>query len=658
MTTPGTEGSHQKPTLRGALRSVRLVWKVNGLFLLILVAALGISGYFTNLDFERSEIAAARELSLDSSNRIVRRIRELMLEEDAHDLPGVVNRMGAESPSYRDIRLISHQGMVLASQLPGSPLTVDSLSWPCLVCHTSTGRDAFAADSTGCSFCQVIEHALEPRALSVVTPIFGGAGCDDAGCHAAATDSTLLGVLQADYSLARTDALIAQRNRHTAYAIILSLILGSVATWWMTERLLGKRIRALREGALRLAEHDFTFRFSDSTGDGISQLVGVFDNMTSELSTTLTELMSAKEHLQAVVENSADIIITVDPTGLITTFNPGAEQILGYNREEVIGRRIEMLFADPRERDAAIAQLEHSDHVVNYVTRFVTKDGVIRNVLLTLSRLRSPDGDPIGTMGVSKDITNELELQRRLNRSQRMAALGQAITGIQHSIKNMLNVMKGGSYMVKLGLTNDDRAMMLEGWEMVQQGIDDMTEMSRSMLDFARTRKLNIKPTDLGELARKIHHLNRSKFKEDGVALELEVAPDLPLVECDGEMIRSVIMDLTGNALDACSWKEYKDGEVPRVTMVVQRGDMNGRVEIVVKDNGVGMTEEVRGRVFTPFFSTKEKKGTGMGLAVVARIVSSHEGRTAVESEPGKGATFRVSLPIEGPNLREEGVDA
>jgi len=658
MNTSGTEGPDQKPTLRGALRSVRLVWKVNGLFLLILVAALGISGYFTNLDFERSEIAAARDVSLDSSNRIVRRIRELMTNGEAHDLRGLVNRMASENPSYRDIRLISHQGTVLASQLPGSPLTVDSLTWPCLVCHTSPGPGPNPADSTGCSYCEVLEHGLEGRALSVVTPIFGGVGCDGPGCHTQATDSTLLGVLQADYSLARVDALIGQRNRHTAYAIILSLILGSVATWWMTERLLGRRIRALREGALRLAEHDFTFRFGDSTGDGLSQLAGAFDNMTSELSSTLTELMNAKEHLQAVVENSADIIITVDPTGLVTTFNPGAEQILGYNREEVIGRRIEMLFADPRERDAAITQLEHSDHVVNYVTRFVTKRGVVRNVLLTLSRLRSPEGDPIGTMGVSKDITTELELQRRLNRSQRMAALGQAITGIQHSIKNMLNVMKGGSYMVKLGLTSDDRAMMMEGWEMVQQGIDDMTEMSRSMLDFARTRKLNIKPTDLGELARKIHQLNRSKFQEDGVALELDVTPDLPPVECDAEMIRSVVMDLTGNALDACSWKEYREGEIPRVTLGVHRGDMNGRVEIVVSDNGVGMTEEVRGRVFTPFFSTKEKKGTGMGLAVVARIVSSHEGKTTVESEPGKGATFRVSLPIRGPNLREEGVDA
>ena len=79
-----------------------------------------------------------------------------------------------------------------------------------------------------------------------------------------------------------------------------------------------------------------------------------------------------------------------------------------------------------------------------------------------------------------------------------------------------------------------------------------------------------------------------------------------------------------------------------------------GHIEIQVQDNAEGMTEEVRKRVFTPFFSTKEKKGTGMGLAVVSRIVSSHEGRTTVESELQKGTTFRVSLPINGPSLREE----
>jgi signal transduction histidine kinase len=296
--------------------------------------------------------------------------------------------------------------------------------------------------------------------------------------------------------------------------------------------------------------------------------------------------------------------------------------------------------------------------VVNYFTRFVTKNGKIRNVLLTLSRLRSPDGEPIGTLGVSKDITRELRLQRRLLQSERMAALGQAITGIQHSIKNMLNVMKGGSYMVKLGLGNDDKALLTEGWEMVQQGIDDMTQMSKSMLDFARTKKLNIQPEDLGALLKKIHGINRAKFKDDGVELFLEPIPELPRVEVDAEMIRSVVMDLLSNALDACSWKNYPVNDSPRVTMGLRVASDPSFVEIVVKDNGEGMPEEVKERIFTPFFSTKDKAGTGMGLAVVERIVKSHEGTITVESELKEGTEFCVTLPISGPSFREEEEDA
>jgi PAS domain S-box-containing protein len=650
MSPDGAESTRRRPTLRGGLRSLRLVWKVNGLFLLILAGALGVSGWVANLAFERSEISAAEDLSLDASQRIVAQIREAMIRGEYYGIGSLVGRIASGNPAFRDIRFLTHEGRTLASQLAVGGLVADSASWPCSVCH-STG--VAVRDTTAWAFSEIIQPPGQDRALSVVTPVLAGGGCRGGGCHADADDSALLGVLQADYSLARVDALIDQRTRFTLWAMIVSLLLGSAVTWWAMDRLLGRRIQALREGALRLAAHDFSFRFGDDTGDGLSELVGVFDEMTEELSSALLELSSAREHLQAIVENSADAIITVDPTGLITTFNAGAEKMLGYYREEVVGRRIELLFENPADRDTAIEQLDHTDHVVNYVTRFVAKDGKKRNVLLTLSRLRTPEGEPIGTLGVSKDITRELRLQRRLVRSERMAVLGQAITGIQHSIKNMLNVMKGGSYMVKLGLDKDNRNMLLEGWGMVQEGIEDMTEMSRSMLDFARTKKLKVQPTDLGALAERIHGLNRVKFGEEGVWLDLERTPDLPLVECDGEMIRSVIMDLLSNALDACSWKDYPQQESPAVTLGVQPG-ANGYVEIFVRDNGEGMSEEVRSRIFTPFFSTKEKKGTGMGLAVVSRIVSSHEGRTVVESEEKRGTTFRVSLPIRGPSLREE----
>jgi len=645
----------RKGSLQAAFRSLRLVWKVNGLFLLILVLVLGISAYASNLAYEKAELSAARELSLETSDRILQRIRRIMMEGPPHELQGVVGQMASENPIYRDVRLLDHGGAVLSSQLPPETQAIDSTSWPCTVCHEPGPAPG---GTPGCPTCKVLGESEGARYLSVAMPIYAEAGCVGGGCHDASADSTVLGVLQSDYSLARMDSLIAQRNRQTIWAILISIILGSAATWWMTERLIGRRIQALREGALRVAQHDFSFRFGDTTGDGLGEFVGVFDDMTEELSSTLLELSSAREHLQAIVENSADIIITVDPAGLITTFNPGAEQILGYQREEVVGRRIEMLFQDPRDRDKAISELDHTDHVVNYITRFVTKNGKIRNVLLTLSRLRSPDGEPIGTLGVSKDITRELRLQQRLLRSERMAALGQTITGIQHSIKNMLNAMKGGSYMVKLGLTRDDKAMLMEGWEMVQQGIENMTQMSRSMLDFARTQKLRIKPTDLVGFLEKIHGQSKSKFKDEGVELVLESAEELPPVEVDAEMIRSVVMDLLSNALDTCSWKVYPANERPRVTLGISSSADPAYVDLVVKDNGEGMPAEVKERIFTPFFSTKDKAGTGMGLAVVSRIVKSHDGRITVESEPKEGTTFTVTLPINGPSLREEDSDA
>ncbi|NNM05369.1 MAG: PAS domain S-box protein [Gemmatimonadetes bacterium] len=651
MSTPEGKEAKARPTLRGAMKRLRLAWKVNGMFLLILAGALGISRFLANLDLERAGIATARETSIATSERIQTRLRSIMMSHQANELVSVVDRMASENPAFRDVRLIAHGGLVRTSQLDTLPSTVEVDSWPCTVCHLDPG---VAPTTTLETCCEVLEFGGDERALSVVTPVFGEEGCSSSTCHTDATMGSVYGLLQADFSLASVDALIDHQTRRTLWAILLCMLLGTVAAWWMTERLVGRRIRVIKAGARRLAEHDFSFRFRDSTGDGLSEVTSVFDSMSSELSATIRELTSTKEYLQAIVDNSADIIITVDPEGLIRTFNPGAEKVLGYTKEEMIGQRIETIFAEPKDRDAAIEQLENGDHVVNYMTHFVTRDNDLRNVMITLSKLIAPDGTSMGTMGISKDLTDELRMQVQLMRSKRMAALGQAITGIQHSIKNMLNVMKGGAYMVKLGLKKDDRSMLIEGWEMVREGMEDMTQMSMSMLDFARTRKLKLQPLDLGELLRKVHSISHAKFSDAGVDLSLDIPDEFPEVVCDEDGIRSVVMDLISNALDACSWKQYDPGEKPEVVMRIVPAPWDQRVEIQVQDNAEGMTEKVRKRVFTPFFSTKEKKGTGMGLAVVARIVESHEGDTYVESDPGKGATFRVSLPIEGPSLREE----
>jgi len=638
------------------LRRPPLVWKVNGIFLAIMVAVLAVSAGVTAWLHEYAAVESARDLSRVSFNIILQDIRELMVRGEPSSVGALIEQLAGDRTVFRDIRLIGHDGRVMASTLDPVGIVIGQDSWPCSHCHGAAGLQN---DSTIELFDEIVEFRDGERAISVVMPTFASAGCRTVGCH---TDSgeapPVLGVMQADFTLRGVENHIAQSARDIILALLVSIVLGAVATWWATDRLVGRRLRALREGAQHIADRDFSFKFGQTArSDRISQVEGILNDVTSELSLTISELTNTKEYLQGIVESSADIIITVDPDGRIMTFNRGAEEVLGYDRSDVVGKHIETLFADPRERDIAIAQLRHTDNVVNYQTHFLTKDGDVRDVILTLSRLRTPDGIAIGTFGISKDITRELHLQRELLRSARMAALGQALTGIQHSMKNMLNVLKGGSYMVKTALAKDDRQMLVEGWEMVQEGIAHMTEMSKSMLDFARERQLDLEPTDLGGLAKRILTMNNGKFKEQGVTLELEIEPNLPMVRCDPELIHSVVVDLLSNALYACSEKQYRREETPTVTLEVQRRELDGYVTIVVSDNAEGMPEEVRRKVFTPFFSTKKKKGTGMGLAVVARIVSSHGGQTRVESEPGLGSTFEVLLPITGPSVSEEGAD-
>jgi signal transduction histidine kinase len=235
-----------------------------------------------------------------------------------------------------------------------------------------------------------------------------------------------------------------------------------------------------------------------------------------------------------------------------------------------------------------------------------------------------------------------------------MAALGQAITGIQHSMKNLLNVLKGGSYMVKTGLRKGDKALLDEGWEMVEEGISNMTDMASHMLHYAREQRLQLTDVDLVKMAQKIFTISKARFEEEGIELLLDVDQQIPKVTCDSELIHSVIMDLLSNSFDACLWKQYGQNGQPVVTLGIHKASLDDYIYITVEDNGEGIPEEVQAKIFTPFFSTKKKKGTGMGLAMVARSVSSHRGKITVESEPGKGANFKVLLPIKGPRAAEE----
>jgi PAS domain S-box-containing protein len=434
--------------------------------------------------------------------------------------------------------------------------------------------------------------------------------------------------------------------------LALAVAVSCGLAWFVVNAYVKRPVRGLIDGMNRLAEREYDFRLDEDETGELGAFASSFNDMASMLSSSLTELKKNQDYLQSILESSADIIITVTPSGNVQTMNKGAEAVLGYSRLEVIGKPIQMFFADPREREAAIEQLKYSDSVVNYETRFVTKSGETRNVLLTLSRLRNSAGEIIGTIGISKDITEETRLQAKLIQSQRLAAIGEVFTGIQHSMKNMLNACKGGAYMVKTGLSTDNRTMLVEGWEMVQEGITRLTDMSTDMLKYVKEWVPRSQRVDLTEILSEIYRVVKQTAADNGVALQLDICPQLPAIACDAKMIHSAVMDVVSNALDACLWKDYSEEETPEILMKAYPNQDNSELVIEIKDNGCGMSEDVKANIFTPFFSTKSKAGTGLGLSLTSRAVGVHGGKIDVESEPERGATFRIVLPVDGPGKK------
>jgi signal transduction histidine kinase len=174
------------------------------------------------------------------------------------------------------------------------------------------------------------------------------------------------------------------------------------------------------------------------------------------------------------------------------------------------------------------------------------------------------------------------------------------------------------------------------------------------MLKYVKEWKPKFNRVDLAQLLSEILHVIKQTAKDKGVKFQLNISPELPSVLCDAGMIYSAVMDIVSNALDACLWKDYDDGEVSEVVVSAYLAHDGQEFVIEVKDNGCGMTEEVKMNIFTPFFSTKSKAGTGLGLSITSRMINVHGGKIDVESEPNKGTVFRIVLPMDRTSKSKE----
>ncbi len=266
-------------------------------------------------------------------------------------------------------------------------------------------------------------------------------------------------------------------------------------------------------------------------------------------------------------------------------------------------------------------------------------DGKHRNVLVTTTPIRNAHGELAGVMEMSADITEVRELEDRLTQ------LGLLIGTVSHGLKGMLNGLAGGMYLVDSGFAKDNQERVTKGWATVQRNVARIRSMVSDILYYAKDRVPNWEPLSAVDLANEVCGLAQAKADEDSVQIDMAIDLDAGEFEADAQAVRSLLVNLIENSVDACRLDSKQDHHVS-----IRLKGLPDHIQYEVEDNGIGMDQETREKAFSLFFSSKGAEGTGLGLFISDRIARSHGGFIELESTPGVGTRFVVNLPRVRPH--------
>ncbi len=228
---------------------------------------------------------------------------------------------------------------------------------------------------------------------------------------------------------------------------------------------------------------------------------------------------------------------------------------------------------------------------------------------------------------------------------ERLAATGQTVASLSHSIKNILQGMRGGADVVEMGLKSADIAQIRMGWGILQRNLDKVQALTMNMLAYSKPRTPTFELTNLSYVLGECLELVSAQAQDKKVTLLTEISKDQPPVPADADGIHQAVLNLLTNALDAV---ESGRGVI---TLTSQVNVQTHNAIIEVQDNGTGISPENLQRIFQPFYSTKGQKGTGLGLAVTKKIVDEHGGKIEATSKLGGGTTFRILLPLNNTKI-------
>jgi signal transduction histidine kinase len=405
----------------------------------------------------------------------------------------------------------------------------------------------------------------------------------------------------------------------------IAAISGAILVALLLAQLVLRPIHVIRSGLARLGRGELNVNVDLPEDGDLGDIGDSFKAVSARLEADRTQLAGQQATIESVVKHLEDAVALVSPDGTILFANPAMRSVLG-------------------EAAQTITAVEPATHPYRVIIEQTLADRQSRGPLQVsvpglgdrLAMTHTVEGaehEPLGVLLVARNLAYLSQVESTLSYSRKLAALGKLSAGIAHEIKNPLNAM-----MIHLELLKMDVAEAPAGREhvaVIAAQLRRLDEVVQGFLRFTRPEELRLQPVPVAEMIEAILPVVRAEAERHRIDVRVDVPADLPPVSADRVLLQQAFLNL---ALNAC--QAMPSGGRLRIAANT-RG--RGRVEVVFEDSGVGIPPEQLGRIFDLYFTTKDQ-GSGIGLSMVYRTVQLHDGDIEVQSVPGRGTTFRVTL--------------